>query len=119
MSPNTTFGSAQKKRPVPIATTTQTVKSRSIKEAATKQSRRFIGQLDSLLVRLGLAAVLLLGFSVPPASADDLGAFTTIDFPGAATTTAKAINSNGDVVGFYKDSAGALLPRPAPTLIRP
>lgn len=28
--------------------------------------------------------------------------FTTIDFPGAALTTAQEVNENGDIVGFYR-----------------
>lgn len=32
--------------------------------------------------------------------------FTSIDFPEAVTTTAFGMNSEGDVVGSYKDAAG-------------
>jgi probable HAF family extracellular repeat protein len=32
--------------------------------------------------------------------------FTPIDFPGAVLTNAQGINSGGDIVGFYKDTAG-------------
>jgi hypothetical protein len=33
--------------------------------------------------------------------------FTTIDFPGAATTTARDINASGSIVGNYTDAHGA------------
>jgi probable HAF family extracellular repeat protein len=33
-------------------------------------------------------------------------AFTTIDFPGATLTNAQGINDQGEIVGFYTDSAG-------------
>jgi probable HAF family extracellular repeat protein len=34
------------------------------------------------------------------------GTFTTIDPPGSVRTTARAINSSGDIVGFFRDSTG-------------
>jgi hypothetical protein len=30
------------------------------------------------------------------------GTFTSIDFPGAAVTSARGINDNGDIVGFLR-----------------
>jgi hypothetical protein len=32
--------------------------------------------------------------------------FVSFDYPGATATNARGINSRGDVVGFYVDSAG-------------
>jgi probable HAF family extracellular repeat protein len=32
--------------------------------------------------------------------------FTTIDFPGSISTNAQGINANGEIVGFYTDTAG-------------
>ena len=34
------------------------------------------------------------------------GGFTTIDFPGASSTSGLGVNSQGDVTGFYTDNAG-------------
>lgn len=47
----------------------------------------------------GMSLVGAVGANQPPA-------FTPFDFPGAAVTTAFGINSEGDVVGGYKDAAG-------------
>ena len=45
----------------------------------------------------------------------DAGGFTTIDFPGASSTIATAIDESGNIVGGYRHAAGSdhgfLLPR--------
>lgn len=44
--------------------------------------------------------------SLAPVTAASEGVFTPIDYPGANSTSARAINSAGDVVGYFTDSAG-------------
>ena len=51
-----------------------------------------------------LLSVCLLGFLTLPAAALAL-TFTTIDVPGASYTAASGINSAGQIVGVYTDSA--------------
>src|SRR5438270_585464 len=38
---------------------------------------------------------------------DNGGTFATLDFPGATTTTARKINSAGDIVGVYRTNVGS------------
>jgi probable HAF family extracellular repeat protein len=62
-------------------------------------------QRHSRITSIELAATLLLAWAATVFG--DGPTFTAIDFPGAAATTPKGINSKGEIVGFYKDSAGA------------
>jgi probable HAF family extracellular repeat protein len=54
---------------------------------------------------LTLSALCLWLLAATAASAQNL-VFTPIDFPGAVLTNAQGINAQGEIVGFYTDTAG-------------
>jgi uncharacterized membrane protein len=56
----------------------------------------------SSLIGLVLASGLL---AAVPAFADSY-VFTTIDVPGATSTTATGVNASGEIVGYYSDASG-------------
>src|SRR5262249_16984001 len=58
---------------------------------------RNIGSTILLTISISACAVV---------AADRQAAFSSFDYPGATATAPYAINANGDVVGFYVDSAG-------------
>jgi uncharacterized membrane protein len=53
-----------------------------------------------------LVAICLLALA--PAAMAGTPRFTTIDYPGAAATTALGVNPAGDIVGIYYNAAGAV-----------
>ncbi len=61
-----------------------------------------------LLLATGFAILAIVGTLTNPASKAlaESDTFTTIDFPGASSTSAFGINPRGDIVGQYDDSAG-------------
>lgn len=44
-------------------------------------------------------------FSIPSAALPNTTTFTSIDVPGALVTVARGINPQGEIVGWYVDSA--------------
>jgi len=58
-----------------------------------------------ILGRIAATAACLYALSTTAASAQGL-VFTPIDFPGAVLTNAQGINAQGEIVGFYTDTAG-------------
>ena len=58
-----------------------------------------------MLGRIAATATCLYALSTTSASAQGL-VFTPIDFPGAVLTNAQGINAQGEIVGFYTDTAG-------------
>lgn len=58
-----------------------------------------------MLGRIAATAACLYALSTTSASAQGL-VVTPIDFPGAVLTNAQGINAQGEIVGFYTDTAG-------------
>ena len=55
--------------------------------------------------RIAATAACVYALSTTPAGAAGL-VFTPIDFPGAVLTNAQGVNAQGEIVGFYTDTAG-------------
>jgi probable HAF family extracellular repeat protein len=53
-----------------------------------------------------IVAIACLCLAIATAAGAQSLTFTTIDFPGAVLTNAQGINAQGEIVGFYTDTAG-------------
>jgi hypothetical protein len=62
-----------------------------------KKAHGFLFKLDDSVMTFGVN---------PQSGLNGSFSFTTIDYPGATATRAVGINSRGDVVGSYVDTAG-------------
>ena len=66
---------------------------------STKKTHGFLLRLSDAIATFGVS---------PQSPMNGVFDFASIDFPGATLTQAVGINSRGDIVGGYKDSAGTM-----------